>query len=613
MKQLKTLLLLLFLFGIACPVNAQTAAPPKSKTQEKEGSKKAKPKQEKEKDSKKKSDESDDDEKDSDKKNDDEDQESDDKDMKDDDKQKAEDKEQEDDDKKKGKDEIDEDKNDDDDEEEDGPKEMNEDLKTDIGTALNSVQARISRNKEISKASSTLAKVFEPVVSSVNDSTIKIMSGKRQIALGVVVDSDGLILTKASELRGVLGCKLPNGEIATASVFGVDKESDLALLKIEASDLSVGQWSDESAPVIGRWLATPKAVVKSDAPVIGVVSVDNRPIPPSKPFIGINMRDAPLRVLVTDNGGEALDTDLAKMARKYRFNEIEIMEKLQDPANKKTVTVNDDVVIKIHPEGDKGGVIIMSIVPRSPASFAGLKSGDRIFKIDDVEIKDVTALRETLQQYDVDDRIALAITRSKEDIKINLTLAERDKVSPDNRRSNTQNNMGSILSRRRKNFPTAFQHDSGLTSNNCGGPIVDLSGKIVGINIARAGRVSSLALPTKLVQPIIEMLKTGEYAPAVVNKEEIAKIDTELGELFLKSEGLPGKKANLQLRYGLEKARAEEIERSIKDLQNRLKVVKEKATKQKKDLDEVRLEIRSIDKIRQKLEADRQELSTGSR
>ena len=88
----------------------------------------------------------------------------------------------------------------------------------------------------------------------------------------------------------------------------------------------------------------------------------------------------------------------------------------------------------------------------------------------------------------------VGILRGEKKMNIRLTLAERDKVAPDNQRSNLQNSMGSILSRRRKDFPEAFQHDSMLSSKTCGGPIVDLSGKIVGINIARAGRVSSLAI-----------------------------------------------------------------------------------------------------------------------
>jgi serine protease Do len=40
----------------------------------------------------------------------------------------------------------------------------------------------------------------------------------------------------------------------------------------------------------------------------------------------------------------------------------------------------------------------------------------------------------------------------------------------------------------------------------CGGPLVDLDGKVIGINIARASRVSTYALPSKLVKQLLGSL-----------------------------------------------------------------------------------------------------------
>ena len=49
-----------------------------------------------------------------------------------------------------------------------------------------------------------------------------------------MVDSSGLVLTKASELRGSIGCKLNDGTILEAKVIGINPETDLALLKVDA-------------------------------------------------------------------------------------------------------------------------------------------------------------------------------------------------------------------------------------------------------------------------------------------------------------------------------------------------------------------------------------------
>ena len=44
---------------------------------------------------------------------------------------------------------------------------------------------------------------------------------------------------------------------------------------------------------------------------------------------------------------------------------------------------------------------------------------------------------------------------------------------------------------------------------------MDLDGKVVGINIARAGRVASYALPGEVVWPLLDELKSGKLAPEI--------------------------------------------------------------------------------------------------
>ncbi len=73
--------------------------------------------------------------------------------------------------------------------------------------------------------------------------------------------------------------------------------------------------------------------------------------------------------------------------------------------------------------------------------------------------------------------------------------------------------MAGPLSRRRADFPAVLQHDSVLRPEDCGGVIVDLSGKAVGLNIARAGRIETLALPATILLPLLDDLKSGKLAP----------------------------------------------------------------------------------------------------
>ncbi|MEL7497323.1 MAG: PDZ domain-containing protein [Planctomycetota bacterium] len=428
-----------------------------------------------------------------------------------------------------------------------------------------------SSRPKVSKRDPEFIKTFEPVAASMDQATIRIMDQRDQLALGTVIDAAGLILTKASELRPGMECEV-NGKRIKPEVVGIHPQSDLALLKIDAKSLNVIQWSDQPLPTLGRWVASPKAMT-STKPAIGIISTAKaRVIPPSRPFIGIMMSAA------------------------------------------------------------KDGVLITDIIDKSPAKFAGLKTKDIIKEIEGIAVKSNVELAKEIGQFDVGDRVTLTILRGDEKKSIKLTLVERDKVSPESKRSNQQNSMGSELSRRRKDFPKAFQHDSMLNSNTCGGPIVDLSGKVIGINIARDGRVSSLALPVETVLPIIEKLKSGDLSPMRVNKEKIAQLETELSEIVERIGSLPEKKNVLNVRYNRERARIEELDRFAKDYRERVEElekmmsdyksklkevedrksdVNDSAKSIKKDLDSIRTELRRNDKIKSKLEKDLELLKTG--
>ena len=62
------------------------------------------------------------------------------------------------------------------------------------------------------------------------------------VALGTIVGSDGWIVTKASELRGKIVCKLREKGQHVAKIIGVSDDYDLAMLKIDADDLPTATW-----------------------------------------------------------------------------------------------------------------------------------------------------------------------------------------------------------------------------------------------------------------------------------------------------------------------------------------------------------------------------------
>jgi S1-C subfamily serine protease len=68
--------------------------------------------------------------------------------------------------------------------------------------------------------------------------------------------------------------------------------------------------------------------------------------------------------------------------------------------------------------------------------------------------------------------------------------------------------LSGSTSKRAEGFEQAIEHDTVLQPWLCGGPLVNLDGKAIGLNIARASRVTTYALPARLVRRTFEQLKT---------------------------------------------------------------------------------------------------------
>jgi hypothetical protein len=116
----------------------------------------------------------------------------------------------------------------------------------------------------------------------------------------------------------------------------------------------------------------------------------------------------------------------------------------------------------------------------------------------------------TMGRFKAGEKVLLKIKRGEENLELSATLGKR----PPQMLGNPQELMGSLLSNRRGGFPMILQHDTVLKPHDCGGPIVDLEGKAVGINIARAGRTETYAIPSEEIQKLLPDLKAGKLPKA---------------------------------------------------------------------------------------------------
>ncbi len=162
-------------------------------------------------------------------------------------------------------------------------------------------------------------------------------------------------------------------------------------------------------------------------------------------------------------------------------------------------------------EESDAGPVVREVLPHSGAAKAGLKPNDVITQLDGVPVKTRQSVVQTIRGRRTGDSVQVHVQRGDQSLTLAVELLDMMEIANG---ETFQEEIGGRLSKRRTGFSLALQHDTVLQPNQCGGPVVDLDGKVVGINIARANRVASYALPTNVVRPILEKLKSGELVSA---------------------------------------------------------------------------------------------------
>ncbi|HEX6961565.1 MAG TPA: trypsin-like peptidase domain-containing protein [Lacipirellula sp.] len=150
--------------------------------------------------------------------------------------------------------------------------------------------------------------------------------------------------------------------------------------------------------------------------------------------------------------------------------------------------------------------LVVKVFPDSAAEEAGVEAHDRILQVNGRRTPSRERLKEIVGSYNPGDDVELIVDRDGQSLTLKATLGGMFPGLMG--RNDFQNTLGGKLSVRRFGFPTAFQHDSVLRPTDCGGPVVDVDGRVVGFNIARAGRTESYALPNAAVQEVVEKLMT---------------------------------------------------------------------------------------------------------
>ncbi|MBU6294380.1 MAG: hypothetical protein KJS91_06810, partial [Planctomycetes bacterium] len=196
------------------------------------------------------------------------------------------------------------------------------------------------------------------------------------------------------------------------------------------------------------------------------------------------------------------------------------------------------------------------------------------------------------------DIVKLKYLRDGKETVIEVTLGKRPAMGA-NARGEIQNAMGGSLSHFKGPFEKILQHDSAIRPEECGGPLVDLAGRVVGLNIARAGRVESYALPGELVAQLVPDFIAGKFkvsatavkraSPAELAEQarkELKKLEDELeaARARLKEMKLDLKSARINGDQGEERKLTAKVKRAMEEIEGMSEQV-EKARKELSSLE----------------------------
>lgn len=146
---------------------------------------------------------------------------------------------------------------------------------------------------------------------------------------------------------------------------------------------------------------------------------------------------------------------------------------------------------------ERGQATVRGVWPESGAASAGVKQGDQIIAIDDRNETSRNAVIQALRGMFPGESVKLTINREGE--TLNLVAKIQDFGVMQETENDTK--VNGPRSTRLSGFEQVLQHDTVLNPDECGGPVIDTTGRVVGMNIARAGRVVSYALPASLLGP----------------------------------------------------------------------------------------------------------------
>ncbi|HWB26836.1 MAG TPA: trypsin-like peptidase domain-containing protein [Chitinophagaceae bacterium] len=282
----------------------------------------------------------------------------------------------------------------------------------------------------------------------------RVIPEQRASGSGVIISSDGYIVTNNHVVDGAdeINVTLTNRKSYKAKVIGTDPNSDLAVIKIEASGLPYLVYGNSDDTKLGQWVLAVGYPLNLDVTITaGIISAKAR-------SIGINKGDRPIEsFLQTDaavnpgnSGGALINTNgeliginsaIASPTGSYAGYSyaipVNIVKKIVNDLLKFGAVQRAYIGIQYPQEDlsdeakakygikDGDGVFVTGVAPDGAAKDAGIQKGDFINKVNGTDVATGPELQEQIARYKPGDKITVSYSRNGKENTVNLTLKNR--------------------------------------------------------------------------------------------------------------------------------------------------------------------------------------------
>jgi serine protease Do len=298
-----------------------------------------------------------------------------------------------------------------------------------------------------------VAEVMPSVVSVTTELVVSDFFGRRYTEYvsgsGILIDDEGYITTNNHVVEDgqSIHVELADGRTFTANTVGSDTLSDLAVIKINATDLPYAYWGDSSSLRLGDWvIAIGNALGEGIIVTEGIVSRLNASVNvEGNTLYGLIQTTAAINPgnsggPLVNMAGEVIGITSVKIVASevegmgFAISSNESRPIIEDLIRYGHVTypwlgvglysVTPSLAATMDLSVDSGALIVQ-LIADSPADAAGLRVNDVIVRFEDKEISNVTDLVQAIRSSEIGEEVEIVFVRGDDTDTTSARLVER--------------------------------------------------------------------------------------------------------------------------------------------------------------------------------------------